>query len=130
MKSLSILAEAFFLGCGTIAFAQGATVTPLFQTDVADLTHQEIVFIEVTYPPGGQSSSHRHNAYTVVYVLDGHVKMAVKGGETQTLGPGEVFYESPDDIHSVSMNASDTEPATILVYFLKEKGAAATEAAE
>ena len=112
------------------AAAQTSAVNALFQTDVPDTTNQEIVVLEVTYPPGNKSSSHRHNAHTVVYVLEGSVIMQVEGGEAKTLGPGEVFYESPDDIHSVSMNASDTDPAKILVYFLKEKGAAATEPAD
>lgn len=107
------------------AFAQ-SSAEGLFQTDVVDVTDQEIVVLEVTYEPGAASDAHRHNAHTIVYVLEGKVRMAVEGGETQTLGPGEVFYESPDDIHSVSMNASDTEPAKILVFFLKGKGAPAT----
>jgi len=115
---------------GGSALAQGTEVKPLFQADVADVSGQEIVVLEVTYPPGAKSSSHRHNAHTVVYVLEGSVKMAVGGGETKTLHPGDVFYENPDDVHTVSMNASDTEPATILVYFLKEKGAASTEPAD
>ena len=102
----------------------------LFQTDVVDVSNQEIVVLEVTYEPGAASDAHRHNAHTIVYVLEGMVKMAVAGGETQTLGPGEVFYETPDDIHSVSMNASDTEPAKILVFFLKEKGAPTTVPAD
>ena len=55
--------------------------------------------------------------------------MQVAGGDKQTLTAGQVFYENPDDIHAVSMNASDTEPARILVYFLKEKGAPTTEPA-
>lgn len=110
--------------------AQDAMVNALFQTDVEDATNQEIVVLEVVYAAGSKSESHRHNAHTVVYVLEGNVTMAVEGGETKTLGPGEIFYETPDDIHSVSMNASDTEPAKILVYFLKEKGAASTEPAD
>lgn len=110
--------------------AQDAMVNALFQTDVADVTNQEIVVLEVVYAAGSKSESHRHNAHTVVYVLEGSVTMAVAGGESKTLGPGEIFYESPADIHSVSMNASDTEPAKILVYFLKEKGAASTEPAD
>ena len=114
---------------GGSVFAQGADVRSLFQADVPDVSGQEIVVLEVTYPPGAKSASHRHNAHTVVYVLSGSVRMAVEGGETRTLHPGDVFYESPADIHTVSMNASDTEPATILVYFLKEKGAASTEPA-
>lgn len=108
--------------------AQDAMVNALFQTDVANASNQEIVVLEVVYAAGSKSESHRHNAHTLVYVLEGSVTMAVAGGETKTLGPGEVFYESPADIHSVSMNASETEPAKILVFFLKERGAATTEA--
>ena len=79
--------------------------------------------LTVEYAPGQASASHRHNASTFVYVLEGSVVMQVKGGKPMTLGPGETFYESPDDIHVVSRNASDTKPAKILVFFVKEKGA-------
>lgn len=130
MKMIKMIAAAMLLAFSASTLAQGAAVNALFQTDVVDVSNQEIVVLEVTYPPGNESSSHRHNAHTVVYVLEGTVRMAIEGGETQTLGPGEVFYESPADIHSVSMNASDTEPAKILVFFLKEKGAASTEPAD
>ena len=128
MKAIKILSGTLLLLFSASAFSQ-TTAEGLFQTDVADATNQEIVVLEVTYPPGHSSDSHRHNAHTVVYVLEGTVKMAVAGGETLTLGPGEMFYENPDDVHSVSMNASDTEPAKILVYFLKEKDAPTTEPA-
>ena len=129
MRIIKILAATVLLFAGASSYAQAVAVDGLFQTDVADVANQEIVVLEVTYPPGNVSESHRHNAHTIVYVLEGTVKMAVEGGETKTLGPGEVFYESPADVHSVSMNASDTEPAKILVFFLKEKGAASTEPA-
>ena len=39
---------------------------------------------------------------------------------------GQTFYENPNDIHSVSKNASATEPAKILVFFIKESGAPAS----
>jgi quercetin dioxygenase-like cupin family protein len=116
-------------GAALPALAQTSTADSLFQTKVDDVSNQEIVVLEVRYPPGVKSASHRHNAHTVVYVLEGSVIMQVAGGEKKTLSVGEVFYETPDDIHSVSMNASDTEPARILVYFLKEKGAPMTEPA-
>jgi quercetin dioxygenase-like cupin family protein len=117
------------VGVAIPALAQTSTVNSLFQTDVDDVSNQEIVVLEVSYPPGVKSASHRHNAHTIVYVLEGTVVMQVAGGEKKTLSVGQVFYETPDDIHSVSMNASDTEPARILVFFLKEKGAPATEPA-
>lgn len=112
------------------ASALAADVSTLLQRDVADATSREIVVLEVTYPPGGSSDPHRHNSHTIVYVLEGSVVMQVAGGEKRTLTVGETFYESPDDIHSVSMNASDTAPARILVFFLKERGAPLSTSAD
>lgn len=113
-------------GAALPVFAESTAVESLLQENVGNTTNQEIVVLEVTYPPGGKSASHRHNAHTIVYVLEGAVVMQVAGGEKQTLSAGGTFYEAPDDVHSVSMNASDTEPARILVWFLKEKGAPIT----
>jgi quercetin dioxygenase-like cupin family protein len=82
--------------------------------------------LTVEYPPGAASKSHRHNAFTFVYVLQGSVVMQVKGSPEVTLGPGQTFYESPEDVHAVSRNASNTEPAKILVFFVKNKDAPST----
>ena len=48
--------------------------------------------------------------------------MQVEGGEAKTLNPGDTFYENPDDIHVMSRNASDTEPAKAVVFFVKKEG--------
>lgn len=106
--------------------AQQSVANVLFQTDLPDIEGREAVVLEVEYPPGAASASHRHNAHTIVYVLEGSVVMQVAGGEEKTLVAGETFYESPDDIHSVSRNASNTEAAKILVVFIKKEGAAMT----
>jgi quercetin dioxygenase-like cupin family protein len=55
-------------------------------------------------------------------MLEGRVDMQVAGGELVTLSPGEVFYENPNDVHMVSRNASDTEPARLLVHIIKTIG--------
>ena len=129
MRLLRTVVMGFILLTSVPALAQ-STANAVFQTDVADVTNQEILVLEVNYAAGTDSPVHRHNAHTVVYVLEGSVIMQVAGGDLQTLEPGDVFYETPADIHSVSRNASDTESAKILVFFLKEKGAATTESAE
>jgi quercetin dioxygenase-like cupin family protein len=105
---------------------QSAKVTPLLSKDLAGVAGKEAVMLTVEYAPGASSSKHRHNAHTFVYVLEGSIVMAVEGGKEVTLGPGQTFYESPDDIHSVSKNASATQPAKFLVFFVKEKGAPAS----
>ena len=37
--------------------------------------------------------------------------------------PGQVFYESPEDVHTVSRNTSKTKPAKFVVFFIKNEGA-------
>jgi quercetin dioxygenase-like cupin family protein len=112
------------------AAAQDAKVTPLLTKDLAGLAGKEAMMVTVEYPPGASSAEHRHNAETFVYVLEGSVVMQVKGGAEVTLGPGQTFYESPDDVHTVSRNASSTRPARFLVFFVKQKGAPATAPAK
>ena len=103
--------------------AEDAKVTPLMTKDLAGLTGKEGTVLTVEYAPGGSTSEHRHNAHTFVYVLEGSIIMQIEGGKAVTLGPGHTFSESPDDIHTVSKDASDTQPAKFLVFFVKEKGA-------
>ncbi len=110
----------------TASAAQQSAATILLQTDLPDIEGREAVVLEVVYPPGVASASHRHNAHTFVYVLEGTVEMQVAGGELLKLVAGQTFYETPNDIHSVSRNASDTEPAKILVVFIKQAGAPMT----
>ena len=79
----------------------------------------------VEYAPGGKSPPHRHHAQVFVYVLEGSVRMQVQGSPAVTLGPGGTFYESPDDLHAVSENASQTKAAKFLVVMVKDKAAGA-----
>ena len=82
--------------------------------------------LTVTLPPGAESPPHRHNANTFVYVLEGTIVMQVLGGAQQTLSVGQTFYESPQDVHTVSRNPSATAPAKILVVMVKPVGAPIT----
>jgi quercetin dioxygenase-like cupin family protein len=106
--------------------AQNQKVTQLMTKELAGLAGKEAVMLTVEYAPGASSSKHRHNAHTFVYVLEGSIVMQVEGGKETTLGPGQTFYESPDDIHTVSKNASDSQPAKFLVFFVKDKGVPAS----
>ena len=80
----------------------------------------------VDFPPGYSIPVHRHNAQVFLYVLEGSIVTQVKGGKEVTLTPGQSYYENPDDIHTVSRNASSTKPAKFLVFMVKEKGAPST----
>jgi quercetin dioxygenase-like cupin family protein len=101
--------------------AQGPNV--LVTKDLSGIPGKEGTMLTVEFAPGQTGTPHRHNAHTFVYVLEGSIVMQVKGGKEVTLGPGETFYESPEDVHTVGKNASSTRPAKFLVFFVKDKGA-------
>ncbi len=125
---VSLCLPLFF---GGIVLADGspAAVMQLLTKELVGNPGKEVLMSAVTYPPGGASPPHRHDAQVFVYVLEGELIMQVQGGPRLTLKPGETFYESPSDVHSVSANASQTEPAKFLVFIIKDKGAATTHAA-
>jgi quercetin dioxygenase-like cupin family protein len=104
-------------------FAQEIKVTPLLSRDLTEFPGKEGTMITVVYPPGGSETIHRHNAHVFVYVLQGSVVMQVRGGKEMILTAGHTFYESPSDIHVIGRNASKTEPAQFIAFFVKDKGA-------
>ena len=105
---------------------QAGTVTRLMTKDLPDVSGKEGMIEIVDFAPGEASLPHRHNADLFVYVLEGSIITQLKGGSPQTVRAGDVFYESPTDVHSVSRNASKTEPAKLLVFYVKAKGAPPT----
>jgi quercetin dioxygenase-like cupin family protein len=117
-----------FLSGVVLADGSPAAVMQLLTKELVGNPGKEVLMSTVTYPPGGASPPHRHDAQVFVYVLEGELIMQVQGGPKLTLKPGETFYESPSDVHSVSANASQTAPAKFLVFIIKEKGAATTRA--
>jgi quercetin dioxygenase-like cupin family protein len=119
-----LLASALLLSfAGSVAAQESAKVTSLMSRNLSDIPGKEGDMLIVEYPPGAVDPVHRHNANAFIYVLEGSVVMQVKGGEPVTLQPGQTFYEGPNDIHVVGRNASKTEPAKLLVVFVKNKGA-------
>lgn len=99
------------------------TVAPLLQKELPDLPGREALMITVSYPPGGGDPVHRHDAHGFIYVLEGSIVMAVKGGKEVTLTAGQTFYEGPNDVHTVGRNASKTKPAKFVVFLVKKSGA-------
>jgi quercetin dioxygenase-like cupin family protein len=130
MRIRTIVAAMFLLASGA-AFAQSSSATSaptvqvaeLMTKTLADYPGKEGKMILVTYPPGWADPVHRHNAHAFVYVLEGHVEMALNGDKPVRLGPGQTFYEGPHDVHTVGRNASRTKPAKFVVVLLKDENA-------
>jgi quercetin dioxygenase-like cupin family protein len=98
-------------------------VTALMKQAIAEFPGHEVMMLTLDIPPGGGSPAHRHPGHHAFgYVLEGAYKIKVGDGPEKVLHKGDAFYEAPGELHAVSSNASDTEPAKVLVVMVVESG--------
>ena len=126
MKIRSIIASA----CAALAISitgpayahdgKAETVTKNFEAAVPNIPGKSLLAVEVNYGPGAASSPHTHakSAFIYAYVIFGAIVSKVNNGETRTYRAGESWSEPPGAIHSISRNASKTEPAKLLAVFV------------
>jgi quercetin dioxygenase-like cupin family protein len=122
MVAAGVLGPLKFTCAGETVQPGMPTVAELMSRHLDRSPNSEALMISVTYPPGSASLPHRHDAQVFVYVLEGAMTMQVDGSPPVTVRAGQTFYEGPHDVHRVSANASQTEPAKILVFMIKDKG--------
>ena len=120
-----------FLTAGHESSAQTPRRGPVFQHDLPDLALHgwSVTAVEVNYAPGGSSTAHRHPGLTFAYVLEGEIVSKVGDEPETTYATGEMWMETPGQLHAVSRNASSTKPARLLAILLAEKGKALTSPA-
>jgi len=120
---LAALAGAFGLGTVVAQQTPATKVSQLMTKTLADVPGREVMMITLDIPPGGGSPAHRHpGAHNFGYVLEGTYKYKLDNGPDTVATKGQTFYESPGQLHAVSRNASETEPAKVLVFVVNEAG--------
>jgi quercetin dioxygenase-like cupin family protein len=98
-------------------------VDTLMKQVMADLPGREVIVITLEVPPGGGSPPHRHPGHHIFgYVLEGTYKLKLDKGPETLLTKGQTFYEAPGQLHAVSGNGSQTEPAKVLAFIVAESG--------
>ena len=95
---------------------------PILLQHPIDKRLDEAITLTVTLAPGQTSAQHRHDAQVFVYMLEGEMTTQVQSGPPKHLKPGDTFYESPEDIHTLTTNTGTT-PAKFVVFMLKKRGA-------
>jgi quercetin dioxygenase-like cupin family protein len=80
--------------------------------------------VTVSYPPGAKSGAHHHakSAFIMAYVISGEIRSQVEGEPARVYRAGETWREAPGAHHTISENASATEPAELLAVFLLDTG--------
>jgi quercetin dioxygenase-like cupin family protein len=96
------------------------TVTPKFEQAIPNIPGKSLVTLEVEYAPGAASVPHTHakSAFIYAYVISGAIESKVNDGEARIYRAGESWSEPPGATHSISRNASKTEPAKLLAVFV------------
>jgi quercetin dioxygenase-like cupin family protein len=96
----------------------------VFERDLPDVNLKgwSATVVEVSYAPGEASASHRHPGITIAYVLEGEIRSKVGDEPEKTYTTGQMFLETPGQLHAVSRNASASKPAKLLAVLLAEKG--------
>ena len=96
------------------------TVTKNFEARVPNIPGKSLIALEVKYAPGAASPSHTHakSSFIYAYVISGAIESKVNDGKTRIYRAGESWSEPPGATHSISRNASTTEPAKLLAVFI------------
>jgi quercetin dioxygenase-like cupin family protein len=89
----------------------------------------KVTLVEVNYGPGESSSPHSHPCPVIGYVAAGALRTQVRGEREAVYKAGESFYEPANGVHEVSGNASQTEPARLIAYFVCDRDAPLSVAA-
>lgn len=117
-SSISLASSANFSGPIT-QLPNGGSLQALYAHPLPNAPGMKLVAVKVMYEPGGWTERHRHgNAFVTAVLLEGSVESGVNDQEPKTYKAGESWTENPGDIHSVSRNASKTEPASFIASFV------------
>jgi len=113
------------IGVGSaMAADKNAKVTLVYEHALPNVPGKSIKGVLVEYGPGGSSPAHTHPKSAFIYatVLEGAIRSSVNDGPVVTYRTGQSFSEMPGDRHSVSENASKTEPAKLLAVLVVDTG--------
>ena len=95
---------------------------PLLTQPLSDLPGREVRITLLDRDPGNSSPPHHHPGHhTFGYVVEGTYELGINGQPPRTLKAGDVFYEPPGAIHSMSHNASSDKRLKIVVFMVADQ---------
>jgi quercetin dioxygenase-like cupin family protein len=123
MIAVAILAPAAHAEPAPENSGQNDVVRTVFDQPT-NLPGKSLEAVTVSYPPGAKSGAHHHakSAFIMVYVISGAIRSQVEGEPARVYHAGETWSEAPGAHHTISENASTTEPAELLAVFLIDSG--------
>src|ERR1700755_1391848 len=124
---VALTVAMFASSCHTDAASAGSDQNPVVRpvfNQPTNVAGKSLEAVTVSYPPGAKSGPHHHakSAFIMAYVISGAIRSQVEGDPARVYHPGETWSEAPGAHHTISENASATEPAELLAVFLVDTG--------
>ena len=88
---------------------------------LSNMPGKKALMLTVDYAPGQATVPHRHAGAAMAYVLQGAITSRVNDQPAITYQAGQSWFEPAGSRHPVSSNASQTEPAKLLVFMLMDE---------
>ena len=98
-----------------------AISTLLLEQKLEGLPGYVMQVVLVEGPPGWVGGRHYHPGHLFGYILEGSYEFNFADMTSRTVGPGEVFYETPNTVMR-SRNGSSTEWVKDVVFLLLREG--------
>lgn len=100
--------------------SKAESVTRNFMAAIPNIPGKTLIAVVVNYAPSQASPPHTHakSAFIYAYVVSGAIESKVNDSKARIYHAGESWSESPGAVHSISRNASATEPAKLLAVFV------------
>ena len=105
----------------------GAGARPKTEVEVvscnalANVPGHAVTTARVHYPPNAYTPAHRHPGAVTAFVISGTLRSQLNGGPVTTFTAGGTWFEPPGTLHNFIENASPTEPATLLAFYVAEE---------
>ena len=113
-----------------VALLPAANVPPVVRTPIVTAviepprTVAKVPAVRIGFSPGQPTARHLHPMPVIGYVLSGEFIVQVEGGEPRRFRTGEVVYEPANTIIERYDNASSSEPAVLIAFYLSSEGQA------
>lgn len=93
---------------------------------LSNIPNHNLTAVTVQIEPSVTVHSHAHSGFVFVFVLEGTIVSQLNNSEIIEYKVGESWGESPNTIHSLTQNPSQTVTAKLLAIFVAEKDAKLT----
>jgi quercetin dioxygenase-like cupin family protein len=104
--------------------------TLLCSAPVVGLPGWETRLYMIEYSPGADGSGHHHPVVGLGYMLSGTILSAFADDEVVSIKEGQSFVDAAHLIHTVSRNASETEPVRFIMAYTVRHGEPVTVMSE